>query len=143
MPHDESAGPALTALTTRIVTAYLEQNQLPPDDLPGLIRSVHDALNQAGQEREAAAAGPARTPAVPVRKSVREDRIVCLECGWMGKTLRRHLAAAHGLTPHDYRARWNLPPEYPMISPDYAARRSDLARQIGLGSRAHGRGNGS
>jgi predicted transcriptional regulator len=141
MSQDEHAAPELTALTTRIVTAYLGQNQLPPDDLPDLIHSVHGALSQAGQGQEAAAAEEPRAPAVPVRKSVRQDRIACLECGWTGKTLRRHLAAAHGLTPQGYRAKWDLPPEYPMISPEYAARRSDLARRTGLGTRT--RGNGS
>ncbi len=118
-------------LAATIVAAYVRRNQIGADQLPNLISTIHQALAGLGKpERETA--GP-RTPAVPIRQSVRRDYVVCLECGWRGQTLRRHITAAHGLTAEQYRTRWNLPWEHPMVAPSYSERRSGLAKQLGFG----------
>lgn len=123
----------LLGLTARIVEAHAHRNPVPADQLPELIRSVHRALGGLGQD-EAAPAAPARPePAVPIRRSVRPDRITCLECGAEMKMLRRHIANEHHLTPEAYRERWGLRRDYPMVAPDYAEVRSGLAKQLGLG----------
>jgi predicted transcriptional regulator len=116
-------------LVTEIVAAYVSKNPVAPEDLPGVIKSVHATLGGFGGET----AGPQRTPAVPVKKSVTPDYIVCLEDGKKLKMLKRYLRSRHGLTPEAYRAKWNLPADYPMVAPNYAARRSEFAKQIGLG----------
>ena len=119
---------------TEIVTAYLSKNTLPPEEIPGLIRSVHATLGHiAGAE---APVRETRQPAVPIKKSVKPDYIVCLEDGKKLKMLKRYLRTRYGLTPDAYRAKWNLPADYPMTAPNYAARRSDFAKQIGLGKPA-------
>lgn len=122
----------LKTLTTRIVAAYVGHHSLPAAGLATLIKTVQAALRTLGQP---APVGPAevRSPAVPIRRSVSTNAIVCLECGKAQKILRRHLAAAHDLTPEAYRARWGLPDEYPMTAPAYAAARSELAKAAGLG----------
>jgi predicted transcriptional regulator len=102
------------------------------NDLPAVIASVFQAL-QATDQPEAAAPAAAPVPAVPIRKSVGQDYLICLEDGRKQKTLKRHLATSHHMTPQEYRQRWGLPKDYPMVAPAYAAQRSDLARQIGLG----------
>ena len=114
-----------------IVSAYVSNNSVSANDLPGLIQSVYASLAALGQ----VSGLPAETlmPAVSVRSSVKSDAIVCLDCGAKFKMLKRHLGTDHGLTPADYRARWNLPADYPMAAPDYAAMRADLARKNGLG----------
>ncbi len=114
-----------------IVSAHVSNNSVSANDLPGLIQSVYASLAALGQVSEL----PAETlmPAVSVRSSVKSDAIVCLDCGAKFKMLKRHLGTDHGLTPADYRARWNLPADYPMAAPDYAAMRADLARKNGLG----------
>lgn len=114
-----------------IVAAYVAHNPMPPGQLPDLIRSVHVALS--GTEAPSVPAATGLVPAVPVKKSVFADYIVCLEDGKRLKMLKRHLRTAYGITPEQYRARWNLPPEYPMVAPNYAAQRSDFAKKIGLG----------
>ena len=129
---DEAPSPTLdTELTTNIVAAYVRRNQIGADQLPVLISTVHLAL--VGLGKPAAETEVERTPAVPIRRSVHQDYVVCLECGWRGKMLKRHLAIGHGLTVEQYRARWNLRREHPMTAPAYSERRSDLAKQIGLG----------
>jgi predicted transcriptional regulator len=121
-------------LTTDIVVAHVSNNDIPAQDLPGLISEVHRALSDV-------AAGPAPEaearpePAVPIRKSVNPDFIVCLEDGKKLKMLKRHLMTAYNLTPEAYRARWDLPADYPMVAPNYARHRSRLAKTIGLGVR--------
>jgi predicted transcriptional regulator len=126
-------------LTANIVASYVRRNQIASDQLGALISTVHQALS--GLRRPAAETETQRTPAVPIRRSVHRDYVVCLECGWRGQMLRRHLATGHGLTIEQYRARWNLPREHPVTAPGYSERRSGLAKQSGLG-RGRGRGRG-
>ena len=129
---DEPPSPTLdTELTTNIVAAYVRRNQIGADQLPILILTVHQALATVG--KPVAEVNSDRTPAVPIRRSVHRDYVVCLECGWRGQMLRRHLATGHGLSVDQYRARWNLPREHPMTAPGYSERRSGLAKQLGLG----------
>src|SRR5215469_9387870 len=108
-----------------IVAAYLRKNSVAPSDVPAVITQVYQSLAQLGQPQ------PAETPlqpAVPIRRSVNPEYITCLECGAKGAMLRRHLMAAHNMTPADYRQRWNLPSDYPVVAPSYAARRSEMAK---------------
>ena len=114
-----------------IVSAHVSNNSVSANDLPGLIQSVYASLAALGQAPEPVAGK--LTPAVSVRASVKSDAIACLECGAKFKMLKRHLGTDHGMTPAEYRARWNLPADYPMVAPDYAAMRAELARKIGLG----------
>jgi predicted transcriptional regulator len=120
-------------LTSTIVAAYVRCNQIGADHLGALISTVHQAL--VGLGKPAAELNEERTPAVPIRRSVHRDYVVCLECGWRGQMLKRHLATGHGLSVDQYRARWNLSREHPMTAPGYSERRSGLAKQIGLGRR--------
>lgn len=121
--------PDLLALTAEIVSAHVTNNAVRAADLPQLIHDVHRALADLG------GAAPAGRPAVPVKQSVLPDYIVCLEDGKKLKMLRRHLKTAYGLTPEQYRERWHLPADYPMVAPNYAKTRSRLAKKIGLGTR--------
>lgn len=120
-----------TELTTNIVAAYVRRNQIGADQLPILISTVHQALASLG--KPVAQFDRERTPAVPIRRSIHRDYVVCLECGWRGKMLRGHLASGHELSVEQYRVRWNLPREHPMTAPSYSEQRSSLAKQIGLG----------
>ena len=127
---DNTSDKQLLDLTAQIVAAHVGNNSTQNDALPGLIRSVYDSLAGIGAEP----AKPARPePAVPIRKSVFDDYIVCLEDGKKLKMLKRHLMTAYNLTPHAYRERWGLAPDYPMVAPTYAKHRSTLAKRIGLG----------
>jgi predicted transcriptional regulator len=129
---DGSLHAELLSLTTKIVAAHAGSNNLGVSDLPALIGSVFDALRTVGTvavEQPVAAL----VPAVPVRKSVTPEFIVCLEDGKKLKTLKRHLAVSYNLTPAAYRQRWGLPNDYPMVAPAYAAQRSALAKSLGLG----------
>jgi predicted transcriptional regulator len=120
----------IVSLTATIVSAHIANNHVPADQLPSLIRDVHQALATVGQTP----VEPVKSqPAVDVKKSVFPDHIVCLECGASFKMLKRHLATDHGMTPEEYRDKWNLPPSYPMVAPEYAATRSQLAKDSGLG----------
>nr|WP_194303173.1 MucR family transcriptional regulator [Acetobacter estunensis] len=120
----------LLELTAQIVSAQVSNNSLSPESLPSLIRDVYTALESAGQ----VAPEPEKPqPAVPIKRSVFPDYIVCLEDGKKLKMLKRHLQSAYGMTPDQYRERWGLPTDYPMVAPNYAERRSTLAREIGLG----------
>jgi MucR family transcriptional regulator, transcriptional regulator of exopolysaccharide biosynthesis len=118
----------------KIVIAYAKRNSLAADQLPALIATVHGALAsiEGGGQPERA---KELVPAVPIRRSIQLDAITCLDCGYRGKMLKRHLISAHQLTPNDYRQRWGLKIDYPMVAPNYAASRSELAKSIGLGSR--------
>ena len=119
-------------LTTRIVAAYVAKNPITVDGLADLIRTTYAALlNTSTAEQPVPEKGQ---PAVPIKKSVKPDAIHCLECGKGQKMLKRHLAAAHGLTVDEYRAKWSLAKDYPMVAPDYAEHRSALAKKIGLGT---------
>lgn len=120
-------------IAAEIVAAYVSNNSLPSAELPSLIGSVHAALMQvgAGQTEKPA---EALVPAVPVKKSITPDYIVCLEDGKKFKSLKRHLRTQYDMSPDQYRARWNLPADYPMVAPNYAAARSELAKAMGLGA---------
>ena len=132
---DTQSTPNLSELTAEIVAAYVSNNNIRPDQLPELISEVHSALQRAPNGKAEAAAEPL-TPAVPVKKSVRPDYIISLENGQKYKSLKRHLMNSYGLTPEQYRAKWGLPRDYPMVAPNYAKTRSELARRIGLGRKA-------
>jgi predicted transcriptional regulator len=120
-----------------IVAAYVRQNSIGASELPALIQRVSQSL--AGLAQQPAAAAPvAPTPAVPIRRSVTDDTITCLECGWSGQMLRRHLTV-HGFGPDEYRARWNLGRDYPMTAKNYSARRTALAKATGFGMRGRPR----
>lgn len=121
-------------LTAGVTAAYVSKNRVTPDDLGSVIAEIYAALTGAAQPVSPPAEAAALQPAVPVRKSVQPDFIICLEDGRRLKTLKRHLAAAYGLTPAAYRAKWNLPADYPMVAPNYAAMRSAVAKASGLGA---------
>ncbi len=117
--------------TADIVAAYVSNNSVSAADLPGLIESIHRALGQLGTPM--AAPVEELKPAVPVKKSVTPDYIICLEDGKKFKSLKRHLRTSYGMTPDVYREKWGLPKDYPMVAPAYAAARSELAKNMGLG----------
>lgn len=122
----------VVSLASEILVAYVSNNSVPRAELPALIADVHAAIERlVPAEAEEPQAAP--VPAVPVRKSVTNDHIVCLEDGKTFKSLKRHLSTHHGMTPDEYRAKWNLPHDYPMVAPAYAEARSALARSMGLG----------
>ena len=127
----EAVSSDVLGLTVRIVAAHIGHNQVPTDALPGLIQAVYRSLATADAPEITPAA--ASIPAVPVKRSVFPDFLVCLEDGMKLKMLRRHLQTSYGMTPADYRTKWGLPPDYPMVAPNYAATRSTLAKSIGLG----------
>jgi Predicted transcriptional regulator len=122
------------ALTAQIVASYLGGQPLPAEDIPKLIHSIHAALAGLGQPITLQSKENL-SPAVPIRRSVTRDQIVCLECGQTFKMLRRHLRTDHEMAPDEYRERWNLPTDYPMVAPNYATVRSEMAKAIGLGVR--------
>ena len=122
-----------TELAAEIVGSFVSHNPLPKSELPDLIKSVHGRLKQIEEGSEAASAQPEpRTPAVPIRKSVTPNYLICLDDGRRFKSLRRHLGLL-GMTPEQYRVKWGLPSDYPMVAPNYTATRSALAKKIGLG----------
>jgi len=130
--HDKDSNERLLALATQIVVAQLSHHETKVDDIPSLIATVYQSLNRISS---GAGQAEARTePAVPVRRSVMPDYIVCLEDGKKLKMLKRHLKTSYNLTPDQYRERWGLPADYPMVAPNYAKQRSKLAKQIGLGT---------
>jgi predicted transcriptional regulator len=122
----------LQALTATVVAAYVGHNPVPVTDLPALISSVQAAFRGLGEEK-AAPQKTEQTPAVPIKKSVTPDYIVCLEDGKKLKMLKRHLKTVYDLTPDEYRVKWALPPDYPMVAPNYAKARSEMATKLGLG----------
>ncbi|MEI7607710.1 MAG: MucR family transcriptional regulator [Rhodospirillaceae bacterium] len=125
----------IVTLTSQIVSAYVSKNSLQANELPALISSIHQSLTTLGQPQ--AAEPPAELkPAVPVKKSVTADYIICLEDGKKLKMLKRHLSSSYGMTPDEYRTKWGLPADYPMVAPNYAKARSDLAVKLGLGKKA-------
>ena len=121
----------LLALTANIVSSHVSHNPVSGDSLTKMIREVYETLSTVG--------GPPKAerpePAVPIKKSVTPDYVICLEDGKKLKMLKRHLSTAYDMTPEQYRERWNLPADYPMVAPNYAKKRSALARKIGLGTR--------
>lgn len=125
---------ALTEKTVELVAAYVSQNHVQPSDLPGLIASVHATLGSLGMAPEPDGATEPLKPAVPIKKSITDDYIISLEDGRRFKSLKRYLGTL-GMTPAEYRAKWGLPADYPMVAPAYAAKRSELAKTIGLGTK--------
>src|SRR5215472_280000 len=125
--NTEETNPHLTA---KIVVSYVRHHKLVPDQLVDLITSVHRAIGQVGQPPQAE---EVLTPAVSVRRSVHHDYVVCLDCGYRGKTLRRHISTRHGLSADEYRQRWGLRSNHLLTAPAYSERRSILAKELGLG----------
>ncbi len=122
----------LQELTAKVVAAYVGNNTVSVSDLPSLINNVQTAFRGLGEEK-ATPAKAALDPAVPIKKSVTPDYIVCLEDGKKLKMLKRHLKTVYDMTPDEYRVKWNLPAEYPMVAPNYAKARSEMATKLGLG----------
>ncbi len=128
----DAPGKSFIDLTASIVSAYLSNNPTPAAEIPGLISQVHAALVKVSLGRTEAPLEPAR-PAVSIKKSISADYIVCLEDGKRFKSLKRHLRTQYNMTPEQYRDKWGLPPDYPMVAPNYAVARSQLAKEMGLG----------
>src|SRR5579875_726210 len=133
---DHGPNPDVLGLTAQIVSAHVSNNSVSPDALPALIQDVYRTLAGVGKE---AAPVEKPQPAVPVKRSVFPDYIICLEDGKKLKMLKRHLKTAYNMTPEQYRERWGLPPDYPVVAPNYARHRSSLAKKIGLGTKARTR----
>jgi predicted transcriptional regulator len=133
MADDSSAQKVNPSLVAEIVCSYVAQNSVGVDQVAGLIATVHRSLSSLG---ESALASVAPEPAVPIRRSVQRGHVVCLECGFCGQMLRRHLRVAHGFEPAAYRVRWKLPADHPITAPVYSQRRSTMAKGIGLGRKA-------
>jgi predicted transcriptional regulator len=129
---EEAKQDDVLSLTAEIVSAYVSKNALPTGSLPDLIGQIHQSLRGLAKGETSEPAAPL-VPAVPVKKSVTPDYIVSLEDGRKFKSLKRHLATHYGLTPAEYRKKWGLPADYPMVAPNYAAARSELAKSMGLG----------
>ncbi|MCO5129879.1 MAG: MucR family transcriptional regulator [Xanthobacteraceae bacterium] len=128
----ETPGKSLIDLTADIVSAYVANNSASASEIPALIGQVHAALARVAAGRIETPQEPAK-PAVPIKKSVTPEYLVCLEDGKQFKSLKRHLRTQYSMTPEQYREKWGLPPEYPMVAPNYAVARSQLAKKMGLG----------
>lgn len=124
----------LVELTAEIVAAYLGANETPPSEIPHVIETVFRSLKGLGGPVDSADPEP-RSPAVPVKRSVTNEYIICLEDGKKFKSLKRHLRTRYNMTPEEYRTKWGLPHDYPMVAPNYAQARSDLAKRMGLGKK--------
>jgi predicted transcriptional regulator len=129
---DDIANPSVLGWTAQIVSAHVSNNTVSPEALPALIQEVFRTLSNVGVQAEPS---EKPQPAVPIKKSVFGDYIICLEDGKKLKMLKRHLKTAYNLEPDQYRERWGLPPDYPMVAPNYARQRSSLAKKIGLGTK--------
>lgn len=140
MVQDNPLHADLLACTTEIVSAHLSNNQMAADEIPALIQRVYKTLaNVQGDQGMAGGLSSERPqPAVPIKRSVTPEYIVCLEDGKKLKMLKRHLKTAYNMSPEEYRERWGLPADYPMVAPNYARQRSSLAKDIGLGKRGRG-----
>jgi len=130
---DQPSKLELLELTSEIVSAHVSNNTVGASDLTQLIEDVYRTLGTVGEKPDAK---EKLLPAVPVKKSIQQDYIICLEDGKKLKMLKRHLKTAYNMTPEEYREKWNLPSDYPMVAPNYAEHRSNLAKKIGLGTRA-------
>lgn len=130
MPEQDNDN--LLTLTSNIVSAHLSNNAVGTEDIPALIRKVYSTLANVNQDNMTSSERP--QPAVPIKKSIHADYIICLEDGKKLKMLKRHLKTAYDMTPEQYRERWGLPADYPMVAPNYAHQRSQLAKDIGLGT---------
>jgi predicted transcriptional regulator len=130
--NENASGGTFIKLTADIVSAYVSNNSVPSSDLPALIGQVHSALTRVSSGQGESPAEPPK-PAISIKKSITADHIVCLEDGKKFKSLKRHLRTQYNMTPEQYREKWGLPADYPMVAPNYAAARSHLAKQMGLG----------
>lgn len=144
MDHDHAGADDFVQLAAEIAAAYMANNSVAPGDIPGLLKSIHAALRDMAGASVAAAQIPVEEPeppkpAVPINKTVTPDHIVCLEDGQSFRSLKRHLGTAHNMTPQQYREKWGLPADYPMVAPNYAEARSEMAKKIGLGQRRRGK----
>ena len=135
----DSAGKTPVELTASIVSAYLSNNPTPAAEIPNLISQVHGALTRVSSGRVEAPLEPAK-PAVSLKKSIAPDYLVCLEDGKRFKSLKRHLRTQYNMTPEQYREKWGLPADYPMVAPNYAVARSQLAKKMGLGQQQRKKG---
>ena len=135
----DAPGKNFIELTASIVSAYLGNNPTPASEIPALIGQIHAALVRVSSGRSEMPLEPAK-PAVAIRKSISPDYIVCLEDGKRFKSLKRHLRTQYSMTPEQYREKWGLPPDYPMVAPNYAVARSQLAKEMGLGQQRRRRG---
>src|SRR3569833_538853 len=135
----EGAGKNYIDLTANIVSAYLSNNPTPASEIPSLIGQIHAALVRVSTGRVDAPSEPAK-PAVSVKKSMTPDYLICLEDGKRFKSLKRHLRTQYSMTPEQYREKWGLPADYPMVAPNYAVARSQLAKQMGLGQQQRKKG---
>jgi predicted transcriptional regulator len=133
MVDNENADDTLLTLTADIVAAHVSNNSVAVNDLPNLIQNVHSALTGISRNSSSAEAKP--EPKVPIRSSIKPDYIVCLEDGKRLKMLKRHLMTHYNMTPDQYRQKWGLSPDYPMVAPNYAEQRRTLAKSIGLGTK--------
>ncbi|TMU86074.1 MucR family transcriptional regulator [Brucella haematophila] len=138
-PQPKNAAYDLVELTTDLVSAYVSNNPVPLADLPSLIEQVHQALSNLETGVKTSPPEEKPVPAVPIKKSITPDYLICLENGKKFRSLKRHLSSQHGMTPDEYRAKWNLPADYPMVAPGYAAARSQLAKEMGLGRKKNTR----
>ena len=130
---DDSSNDAIVELTADVVSAYVSNNPVPVGELPALIGQIHQSLSLLQSGAQSQPTAEPLKPAVPIKKSVTPDFIISLEDGKKFKSLKRHLATSYGMTPVEYRAKWGLPSDYPMVAPNYAATRSALAKKVGLG----------
>jgi predicted transcriptional regulator len=130
--NDNGSGGSYIGLTATIVSAYVSNNSVPAQELSNLISQVHSALTRVSAGQGDMQSEPLR-PAISVKKSITPEHIVCLEDGKKFKSLKRHLRTQYGMTPEQYREKWGLPADYPMVAPNYAEARSQLAKQMGLG----------
>jgi len=135
----ETTNQGAPRLVAKIIASYVSHHNLGPEQLPELIASVHRTIAGLGRPADVQTAP---TPAVPVRRSVQRDIVICLDCGWKGKMLRRHLTTRHGLSGEDYLKRWGLPGDHPLTAPNYSVQRSNLAKELGLGRGGRAEGGG-
>ena len=129
----ENDGADFIELTADIVSAYVSNNSVPASDLPALISEVHSALSRVIGGAAPVVQAEAPKPAIPVKKSITADYLICLEDGKKFKSLKRHLRTHYNMSPEEYREKWSLPADYPMVAPNYAQARSELAKKMGLG----------
>ena len=120
-------------LTAAVIAAYVSKNVIPTSDLPSLISQTYSSLSALKSPKSTEQSPELQKPAVSVKKSITQDHLVCLEDGKQFKSLKRHLMTDHGMNPEEYRTKWNLPSDYPMVAPTYSAIRSEMAKQMGLG----------
>ncbi len=144
MDHEHAGADDFVHLAAEIAAAYVANNSLPPAEIPNLLKSIHASLREISGKASSASPSAAEAvapqkPAVPINKTVSPDHIVCLEDGQSFRSLKRHLGTAHNMTPQQYREKWGLPADYPMVAPNYAEARSEMAKKIGLGQRRRGK----